>query len=347
MSEHLNTFQKGMDQDSAKSFRKKESYISAENFRQVTEDGESSGVLETVLGNLNMFDFPNVTSIATIIVDSAVTGNLRVQMTGGFDETLTITAVSTVENLVEQIKNKLTLTPFDLGDFVVATSGDRIVFYSTSDDISSITGTLIGPSVSQSIALAEPNLTPIGYCTIRDEVIVFTTSETSGTGQGQIWRFEYDKDTLTLTQAIQTFGANTPELLYNGALNFSTENPIDREAIGRFETPDIKRIYWTDNTNSVRTVNIEDEELLAKDPELLNLVSSVKLSKPRVTGIGSTGRLLTGIYSYAYRLKSTGGVQTEFSRLSPSINIALSDLNNQYKDYDGGDPNGGEDSGKF
>ena len=51
------------------------------------------------------------------------------------------------------------------------------------------------------------------------------------------------------------------ELLYDdlhnvdeSSLNFSTNYPI--KAIGRYETPNIQKVYWTDGYNNTRYANV-------------------------------------------------------------------------------------------
>jgi len=144
----------------------------------------------------------------------------------------------------------------------------------------------------------------IGYTTIRNTIIVFSTSS----NVGSIHTIDTTLDSL---EAIEIYSEID--------LNFNPVFPI--EAIGRYESEDIQRIYWTDNLNPVRTLNIKGEGLNEIPVEELSLNPPVNFGAPRIIEVNSSGELPAGMYQYAYRLKTEEGAVTRFSPLSNFVHI--------------------------
>lgn len=335
---HINSFSKGMNQDKAKTLRQNDSYFSADNFRPVTSEGSSAGVLENIKGNLSLVDIQDTTNFSIINIE-----NLIFPYSGTFDvDALSVAVTGTnARSLLIDIKAQLD----GAGIYISAFSGSRLVFYNPNAPHAGTALTAGTPPSVISITgiAAQTNLIVIGYAIMREDIILFTTNATGDDpvvpieGVGQIWRLKYDKDNQSILNT-ETFGSPGPELLYNGELKFTSEHPI--EAVGRFETPDIQRIYWTDNFNNVRTVNTQDDTLISLNPLNLSIVPAVRLTRPIIAEITS-GNLTSGTYIYSYRLKKTGGVQTEFSVTSNPINIVPDGETAPWKSYDGGDEDGG------
>jgi len=165
----------------------------------------------------------------------------------------------------------------------------------------------------------------IGYTTIRNTLITF--SKVTGIGAQSSLIHATDLSTLPDSVEIQTgvsVTTNAPtdntELIYESYdLNFSLNNPI--QAIGIYESENIQRIYWTDNINPVRTLNIKDDLTFITPPEFdLEPVISFPRS-PKITNINSNGKLPAGSYSYAYRFSNFEGAVTTFSPITHFIPI--------------------------
>lgn len=175
---------------------------------------------------------------------------------------------------------------------------------------------------------AQTNLNIIGWGTIVDTIVIFTTNEhaiDNTASYGQIWKLEFNEtsgEVIGLSSGELTVANH---LVYNQQLNFSTYHRIGR-VIGRYETDKIKRVYWTDNYNSVRSFNIADEDTLNYPLENINLQPSVTFSQPIIQTLGS-GNLPTGCeIQFGYRLLDDSGIESLISPLSalyplPNINI--------------------------
>ena len=150
----------------------------------------------------------------------------------------------------------------------------------------------------------------IGVCTIRNVIILFCADTTDT--NGWIYFVKYDEKTREITTG--------PTLVYDGngspgELKFSKNNPI--EAVGRFETGSIQRIYWTDYNQPLRSLEIADAinsgTAITTDPGLIDIFPNVDYTQPLVTTIGGGGSLFVGQYQFAYRLQTSDGKQTLIS----------------------------------
>jgi hypothetical protein len=151
---------------------------------------------------------------------------------------------------------------------------------------------------------------------LRDSNILFTVGErltdADAIGYGQIWKAGYDAEYPTQD--------NTLQLLYTGDLNFSKDHPI--EAIARYENRDKQYIYFTDNNNPPRRVNVVDPNTFALDPDEFLISSKARLypAYPSLeTQIGGT--LPTGIFYLTYKLQKFGGSITPIAPFSGAVSV--------------------------
>ena len=181
-----------------------------------------------------------------------------------------------------------------------------------------------GPPVLESILEIDNNfilgsglLYIIGWTTLRDDIYLFTTDCTTDspgvtdpTSFGQIWKFTYDK-----TKAIDDLSHYSLTMIYNAELNFSTKHPIFNpgRVETRYESSNIQKIYWTDNFNPPRFINVADPNVQSLDVSNLLLAPSIQFDVPVINNILKGGNLKSGMYQYAYRLKRKSGVETRFS----------------------------------
>jgi hypothetical protein len=156
----------------------------------------------------------------------------------------------------------------------------------------------------------------IGVCTIRNRIILFC-ADNSGIN-GWIYYVEYNEKTRTITVP--------PTLIYNGdgnpqLLRFSKDNPI--EAIGRYESDCVQRIYWTDYNEPIKSLKIESFSSLpvTDSVETLSIFPNITYTQPITTAIQIGGSLLTGEYQFAYRLITADGKQTLISPPGNLIHI--------------------------
>ena len=150
-----------------------------------------------------------------------------------------------------------------------------------------------------------PNI--IGYATIRTRLILFVADDSDE--KGWVYDVQYNPADSTITSG--------PNLLYyNPKLYFKKQWPI--EALGRYESEGIQRVYWTDYNNFFRSLNIEDPNLAALPVGLVDIFPDVIFTQPLIKVVAGGGVLLSGTYQIAYKLITIDGKET---LVSPPSNI--------------------------
>jgi len=151
----------------------------------------------------------------------------------------------------------------------------------------------------------------IGYTTIRNRVILLV-ADSSGS-KGWIYDIQYDPATREILPGF-------PALKYYSAtLNFSKNYPI--EALGRYESGCVQRVYWTDYNNYLRSINIENPDLPNLPVDLIDIFPSVEYKQPLLKAIFAGAALLAGLYQVAYRLRTSDGKETLISPPSNLIHL--------------------------
>ena len=174
--------------------------------------------------------------------------------------------------------------------------------------ISGIYGTF--PST---VSWTSNNAEVIGYTTIRNRIILFVADDSNT--KGWIYDVQYDPSTRVILSGFPKL------ILYGANLGFSKSHPI--EALGRYESPDIQRVYWTDYNNQLRSYNIETSEDI-NNPNLINFHLDVTYNTPLLVGIFGGGTLQVGTYQVAYKLRTQDGKETLISPPSELIHITTS-----------------------
>jgi hypothetical protein len=205
-------------------------------------------------------------------------------------------------------------------------------------DYLKVAGPVINPNlvVVNDLSVGATNPLLIGWVSLRDSyddnLYLFTTTgkvdpddPTTWGGpnlpvtDGQIWKLHYDK----AGDYTDTTNYNLSLIYSNSALNFTVYRPIANPGMieGRYENEFIQKIYWTDNYNVPRQINVADPNVASLTLEQLRLLPSLSMDLPQVTEVIDGGGLYMGVYQVAYRLKNTNGSETRFSRTSQLIPI--------------------------
>lgn len=318
--EHLNSFTGGMNKDISKSLFKEGSYIHAENFSLVTDVGLSTGSLRNIKGTSDYLTIPACSEVLVLtnFRPSSPAVPISVNLNIGTNNYAAVyNNIATLANLGQALKNDPGLAAYHVG---VAYNDSRICLYSLYDNnnqlyFQSISGTATNCDLSVEINYAD-NLKICGWGIIRDRIILFTCNnslQNPVNQQGQIWELTYDKYALVPKL----------KLLYNNILNFSLSHPIPQlgGTLGNYETEDIQKMYWTDNYNRPRNINIADSNAFALEPAKLEINPDLNIPTASVNAILPTGAIETGIYQISARLTNIAGATTSF--LTPSNPIPI------------------------
>ncbi len=372
--EAINDFSRGMQSDISKLIQAKNTYLEAINFRPFTELGGSGGSLVTIKGNTCGVKFPSMNNIyklkinikrAAVFTDSIdiiIGGPWGIDTLAGF----TVNETTNIFTFYEAIK---ALPNCDV-HYHVAYKDDYVVIYQQKtisqcdEDIQGFyvngiendapgtqntiwfidnTNSFAGDGDPYISAPLNP-LIPIGYTTILEDIYMFVAVDDptytdiypSGSGTpnndsysypGYIFKLQYD----------ETTNVTSLTLVYAAYLDFTKYAPIaPSAAIGRYESDEIQRIYWSDFYSKVRTLNVGDPQLMALNPVLSGLNPSVEFDIPIMTNI-ITGSLPVGTYELCYRLKQSLGAVTNYSVLSNMVHLAAPDIND-FLAYEGSVP---------
>jgi len=154
----------------------------------------------------------------------------------------------------------------------------------------------------------------IGSTSIRSTIVLFVAD--SSNTKGWIYTVKYDPATRLIS-------AGYPQLkYYNANFNFSKLHPI--EAMGRYESDCLQRVYWTDYNNFFRSINLESPTITTLALGQIDIFPDITYNQPLLKIIGGGGALMTGQYQIAYRLITFDGKESLFSPPSNPIHIVSS-----------------------
>lgn len=288
----INTFIRGMNRDVDKSVLAKDSYLESKNFRIVTSKGSSSAAKENVEGN-KLINDTFLTSTDSILVGSTY---LVVK------ESVSYAAIT-----------------YSVGDTFVGVFGTPN--FTGSGKVLSLSASKMFPD----------NQYICGAIRLRDYIVVFTTTNTGvpvhGTGRNMIWKLILDKENETITSLTLLYDDFLNAGAGSDTLDFSLENRI--KAVSRYETPNIQKVYWTDNYNTLRYLDVVKNLTITGSPYTVNDYMSTTMfeflplfnsSKPTLSDVVS-GSIQTGVVQYAYQLYRANGAETAMSAVSDVIHV--------------------------
>jgi len=180
----------------------------------------------------------------------------------------------------------------------------------------------------------------IGHGVIQNDIVLFTVSNELASNklpkEANIYLYKWQDSTGKFVPRI---------LLYNDAVNstvagFNLQNAIT--VITRHETNFVRKVYWTDNTNIIRYVNIApdiDDDGEAKDGYLVtdytkvqnmdiedfNILQNMDMITPEFDGYAS-GELYSGMIQFNYRFYNVFGTESMFNNASELIPITADSL---------------------
>lgn len=189
----------------------------------------------------------------------------------------------------------------------------------------------------------QTDLSIIGYGRIKEQLLLFTTNKNNIspvqgiTTIGQKWliNFDYLSNTVENTVAPTYTLSLFDHLIYEEYLDFYLEHAIYNESIGREENQFLGRVYYTDNYNYLRVVNVYNPDLFAVPPDLLDVKPSFNQSIPIIQQVADGGNIPVGSIQFAYYLKTIDGGLTNYSPKSNLINLTESGIQTSYVDFEG------------
>jgi len=169
---------------------------------------------------------------------------------------------------------------------------------------------------------------PIGSCSINNDIIIFTRLIDSVGGAESLGIWKLTTSPRGSTSRFDIKGKRYYlNIIYISTIDevYWKNNEVKIDAVGYYETDRIQNIYWLDEYNSLRKLNIAEPEVFIKSSALLDVIPEAKITPPDFVDINSNGQLQVGHIQYAYRYYIPNGQQTFFSLPSPLIHLTDSD----------------------
>lgn len=174
-----------------------------------------------------------------------------------------------------------------------------------------------------------------GYCLVRNHLIIFGTTNANSIIYDLILDENDDVDSVV---EVYHDGKNNS----TGYLDFENDNI---RAVGRYESEDIIKVYWTDETNPTRFINIAvnnttDGEVYNgitnyyTSPDKLEFCPNLLVSEFSSIFVRKGGNLQAGIVRYMYQFYNKYGAESLFSPMSNPIHITAASESlstNKYK----------------
>jgi len=141
----------------------------------------------------------------------------------------------------------------------------------------------------------------LGHCVLNDYIVLFTKGDND-----YIYRLQYDEIQNVLTGTV----------LYEGKLEFNSKI----ECIGYYESENIQKVYWVDNDNYPRVINIkntynnDDSTQFDFNPEI-SIFPTINVTKE----YKNTGVFPAGVIQYFVSYYNKHGIETPI--------LASSDIN--------------------
>jgi len=341
----VNTYIGGIDQDTHYTKYNPEKYYSLRNGHIIAHGVNSTGILENEPGNEILLAIP--ATFPVFEIGFLLSSNYIYELTGAYAYNLEVTIGTDVHtyNLTGATTDNTTdlynqlIAPHasnGLGDYITATNikiaqrGNKIVIFSLdktitirqSLDVNTSTAlaalTPIVPSLSASTAYI------IGVANMRNDLIIFSCN--GNTGYGQIWKCSFNIINTIQGTVTGTFLNPKIHLFYNGQLNFSTANRII-DSVSKYENSNFAKIWFTDNNNLLRAINLNDPFCYSLSPNELEMIPDQKVRKPilnDISGVGFGTNLKSGVIEYFVQYYNNYGALSVISPNSKLIHITRS-----------------------
>ena len=151
----------------------------------------------------------------------------------------------------------------------------------------------------------------VGYTSFGNEMILIIVVR-SDVDRTVFLQLKYDENMIVesvtdLGVCYSNQGDNYP--------NLGMELDMPVKVVSLIENNCLKRIYWTDNKNPLRTLNVSQPAKNQLPPETLDITPLANMSQPVMSG-ALHGSLPVGQFQYLYKYISANGGETTFSPAS-------------------------------
>jgi hypothetical protein len=321
----INSWEDGMDKDTSKRLYPKNRYFNAKNARVISAQELADGGIQTITGNALKTSLPSGYTDHYIIGQGHVgkwavlfstknTGNPSPYIS--YSGTVTSKYSGDYVSFTVEFNDTTIIDQVSVGD-VLETLGNNGIRYNTK--VKELEPSGVGTIEFTFYGLSSPSF--LDYFNVGDKTITYVPNQYDDV----IWKVDLSQD------------SPTPEKVYEGALQLTKSYPIYNEVVGYYMNEDIQKVYWTDNYNYLRSINIAGDDLDQLTPSKLDIVPDADLINPEFINM-SGGNLPVGMVQYAYQLYRDDGSITTFSPTSSLIHLSeSSQKEDDDRNYDGSD----------
>ena len=331
MASTQNNFNKGLNSDIVKTQFNAQQYVKALNMRLTNSEELTTGSLNNIKGNKSFpgMEFPlqlySAYKIENILDNNSPTVSTTIDINGN-SVVLTVGGSTTGED----IKTAISTLPGYNTTFTVYTYENLCVVKGlTQDPVVLVTPNtaLTLTQWANHIDLTTSQLTVIGSTYINSDIYLITTTiDDEPGGDGQIWKFTYDETLLSYNPIVT--------LIYHSTeLRLCKQHAIFNECKGNYENINIQKIYWTDEYNPLRGLNVADPNAFAIPTNIINSQPDASLPTLKLKEILDTGSIIPGYYMFTYRYGNVSGATTPFAAVTPAIPIIISPESNSQLNY--------------
>jgi len=315
----LNTFTKGMNKDIDKSMLPQGAYREALNMRVSSDDGGTSGAIENIKGNEALW-YDEIMAGQWIVGTAKVRDWLVVFTTNNAEQSVLDTPINgTFTGAANPGGGEVQLTGAtgcgvldDFGTPTCVTITDSLNYDGTYE-VSTVT------SSTFNIEATYGGTDSGKWYWSRNQIYAFKISK-----EGEL----VDNNNVYINP---TLNSDYPALIYDDIATDSTDN-LDFlfhhrfKTVGRYETEDIAKVYWTDGYNPVRWVNIFDTDVANQNADRFDMIPNATLDKANISSL-ITGYIPVGSVQYTYQLYKSSGSETLFAPLSHLISLTADNEN--------------------
>ena len=148
----------------------------------------------------------------------------------------------------------------------------------------------------------------VGTAVLNHKLVLFTVDD----NYSYIYVFQVGSDNSTLEG----------QLLHKGNLGFSINHPI--ETLVSYESENIQKVYWTDNLNQPRVINISNTKKY--NDSSFDFVQELKLKEEvSITKIFGSGEFPAGVIQYAFTYYNKHGQESNIFYTTPLQYISYVD----------------------
>jgi len=163
----------------------------------------------------------------------------------------------------------------------------------------------------------------VGYYSYNNQLLLILVGPTDQSTSATDYRtlfilldFDYRGNIIKVTDLKVAWGASG-----NQHPNLNMEPTTSVQIEGIIENECLNRIYFTDNVNPLRTLNLKNKYLYELTADELNISPKAQMNQPVLNSVLS-GRLPVGVYQYAYKYVNNNGAETSMSPLSNLMHIS-------------------------